>query len=122
MAFITKDQILAVKDQHSMVVDIPEWTLPGEEMAQVRVSRMSGRARDQWEASCIGKNGGPNLINITAMLCAAVIIDENGELMFDEKDIIALNKKSVTALDRIVVASREVNNLKQSDLEELAKN
>lgn len=128
MALLNKQQILSAKDKVTVTVDIPEWNdeltleqLDKGEVAQVLISRMSGAAKDRWEASVVGKNGGPNFENMRAKLVAAVVVDEEGNLLFDEKDVIKLGKKSSVALDRIIKASEELNRMKSEDYEKLAK-
>lgn len=124
MALLNKEQILSAKDQETIVLDIPEWNdqVAEGEVAQVMIARMSGDAKDRWESSCVGKNGGPNFANLRAKLVAAVLVDEKGNLMFDEKDVIKLGKKSAKALDRIIEAAEKLNKVSNKDYEELAKN
>lgn len=124
MALLSKQQVFAAKDAETVVVDIPEWNdqVPEGEVAQVTIARMSGDAKDRWEASCVGKNGGPNFVNLRAKLVSSVVVDENGDLMFDEKEVVKLGKKSAKALDRIIDAAERLNKLGNKDYEELAKN
>lgn len=113
---LTKDQILNSEDGKTIDIDVPEWG------GSIRIATMSGFARDQFEGSLIGKGGGTNTVNIRAKLAAATIVDENGALMFTEKDVAALGKKSAAALDRVFEASQKLNRISDSDVEELAKN
>jgi hypothetical protein len=129
MALLSKQQVLSSKDKETIVVDVPEWNdqLSQEqrdngEVAQVIISRMSGDARDRWEASCVGKNGGPNFVNLRAKLVSTVVVDEEGNLLFEEKDIVKLGQKSAKALDRIIEAAEKLNKLSNKDYEEIAKN
>ena len=113
---LTKDDILKASDSKTVVVDVPEWG------GSVTVSTMSGFARDQFEGSLLGKNGGTNTANIRAKLAAATLVDDKGNLMFSEKDVVALGKKSAPALDRIFEASQKLNRISDGDVEDLAKN
>lgn len=113
---LTRDEILKAQDQRTVVVDVPEWG------GQVIVSTMTGFSRDAFEHSCVGKNGGTNMKNIRARLCAATIVDENGSLQFTEDDIIKLGNKSGAALARVFEAASKLNALSQGDVEQLAKN
>jgi hypothetical protein len=129
MAQLNKEQVLSAKDNETVLVDVPEWNdqLTQEqrdagEVAQVLISRMSGDAKDRWEASVVGKNGGPNFDHMRAKLVASVVVDEKGNLLFDEKDVIKLGKKSSKALDRIIEASEKLNRMSSDDYEKLAKN
>lgn len=116
MTLLKKEQILAAKDSRYRDIEVPEWG------GTVRIQSMSGFARDRFEASIIGNNGGTNTTNIRAKLAAATIIDENGELLFTEADIAKLGKKSCAALDRIFEAAQELNKFSDKDIEDLAKN
>ncbi len=116
MALLNKKDILDHVDLASEVIDVPEWG------GQVKVITMSGFARDRFEASITGKNGGSNFDNIRAKLAAATIADDAGNLLFDEADIAKLGRKSCAALDRVFAASQKLNRLSQQDVEDLAKN
>jgi len=113
---LTKEQILKQDDRKSEIVNVPEWG------GEVRVCTMSGFARDRFEAGITGKNGGSNMANIRAKLAAATIVDEAGNLLFDEADIVKLGNKSCAALDRVFAASQRLNLISNSDVDELAKN
>lgn len=116
MAILSKNDILEQKDTKTKTIHIPEWD------GDVIISTMTGFARDRFEASVIGKNGGMNTQNIRAKLVAACVVDEKNNLIFTEDDIIKLGKKSCTALDKIFTQAQELNCLLDKDIEELAKN
>ena len=116
MDILTKADILKAVDNRTKKVDCPEWG------GSVLVSTMSGFARDQFEGSIVGKGGGTNTTNIRAKLAVATVVDEQGNLIFNEKDIAALGKKSAVALDRIFSASQELNKITDDDVEDMAKN
>jgi hypothetical protein len=113
---LSKEQILKADDNKTINVDVPEWG------GSVIISTMSGFARDQFEGSLVGKNGGTNISNVRAKLAAATIVDEDGNLLFTDKDVSALGKKSSAALDRVFEASQKLNKISDGDVEELAKN
>ena len=92
---LTRDQILNAKDRTTEEVDVPEWG------GKVCVSVMSGHARDKWESS---------------------LLDDKGNLLFTEKDIAALGKKSAAALTRVVAVARRLNRLGTQGLEEALGN
>lgn len=116
MAILTREQILSNSDLKTEIIDVPEWG------GEVRVATMSGFARDRFEASVTGKNGGVNTQNIRAKLAAATIVDEHGTPIFDENDIAKLGKKSCAALDRIFATAQRLNLITDQDVEGLAKN
>ncbi len=113
---LTRDDILAVPDLKSEVVDVPEWG------GSVIVATMSGEARDRFESSVLGKDGKVNTANIRAKLAASTIVDESGKLLFNESDIEMLGRKSCAALDRVFAASQKLNLISNADVEALAKN
>ena len=110
---LSKDDILNAQDRESIEVDVPEWG------GKVRLMTMSGLARDRFEASF---QGGNDMKNIRARLAAATIVDENGSLLFSEKDVSALGEKSGAALDRVFEAAQKLNRIGERDIEELSKN
>ena len=113
---LTKEQILKANDLETEVLDVPEWG------GEIKVSMMSGFARDRFETSCIGKNGGTDMVNFRAKLVAASLVDEKGNLLFTEKDVTKLGNKSGAALDRIYDAAQKLNKITDNEVDELAKN
>lgn len=116
MSLLTRDQILSVDDNKQETVLVPEWG------GEVIVATMSGFARDRLEASVVGSNGGQNLTNVRAKYVAASLVDEKGEMLFSEGDVVKLGKKSAAALDRIFAVAQRLNHITDADVEELAKN
>lgn len=116
MAILSKKDILEQDDTETKTMNVPEWG------GDVVVSTMSGYARDRFEASIIGKNGGMNTSNIRAKLVAACLVDSKGALLFTESDIVKLGNKSCAALDKIFAVAQELNKIGDKDVEELAKN
>lgn len=113
---LSKQDILKADDSKAIEVEVPEWG------GTVIVGTMSGFARDQFEAAIIGKNGGANMVNIRAKLAASTLQDEKGNLLFSDKDVASLGKKSAAALDRVFEAAQKLNRITEADVEELAKN
>lgn len=116
MAMLSKKDILDKEDLKTKTIEVPEWG------GEVIIATMSGFARDRFEASILGKNGGMNTSNIRAKLVAASVIDDKGNLMFTEDDIAKLGKKSCAALDRIFEESQKLNRIGDKEIESLAKN
>jgi len=116
MTILSKKDIFDSDDTVTKTINIPEWN------GDVIISTMSGFARDRFESSVLGKNGGMNTANIRAKLVAASVVDEKGKLMFTEEDIAKLGKKSCTALDRIFNEAQKLNALGDQEIKELAKN
>lgn len=113
---LTRDQIINADDVETMIVSVPEWG------GDVKIAVMSGFARDRFESSLVGANGGTNMQNVRAKMVAASVVDDSGELMFSDSDIVKLGKKSSAALDRVFDAAQKLNKISNHDVEALAKN
>lgn len=116
-----KDQILSAEDLKTESVYVPEWGVT------VYVRSMTGDERDEFESSLYEQKGSSrqrNLEHLRARFCARVMVDENGERLFSDKqsDIDKLGRKSVKALDRIFEVGQRLNGLREEDIEEIAGN
>jgi len=114
-----RDDILKADDLPRREVSVPEWG------GHVYVRTMTGAQRDALEASMVNGKGGANidaLKNLRARIAALTICDEDGNLIFDEKDIGALSAKSAAALNRVFEVSQDLNSFGDEAIEELAKN
>lgn len=119
MTVLTRDAILSADDLPSEIVSVPEWG------GNVRIRTMTGSERDTFEASLIGSGGkdtSKNLRDLRARFASLVIIGDDKERLFNEKDIKALGRKSASALDRVLSAGQRLNGLSNNDVEELAGN
>lgn len=119
MGTLTKEQILQADDLKKELVSVPDWG------GDVYVRTMTGTERDAFEQSIIetdGENIKMNFVNIRAKLCASTIVDEEGNRLFEEKDIAELGKKSAAALNHIFTAAQKLNGISKDDIKELAKN
>lgn len=113
---LTKEEILAIQDIRSEVVDVPEWN------GQVRIAEMTGTARDQYERTLFNRDGDKVEINdLRAKLVAFSLVDEEGNLVFAEHEIIALGMKSAKALERVFKAANRLNATGIEGLDEAAK-
>ena len=114
---LNREQILKVKDIKTEVVPVPEWN------GEVTVKMMTATERDEYEASIYNSDEKTtDLTNIRAKLCVKTIVDEKGDLMFCEKDIIILGKKSAAALDRIFDVASKLSKISKKDQAEIVKN
>jgi hypothetical protein len=116
MAILSRDAILSSDDLKKEVVSVPEWG------GEVVIATMTGVARDAWEQSLLSNKKTVSLENIRARLVSATAIDERGNLLFSDKDVEALGKKSASALDRCVKVAQKLNRLTENELEDLSKN
>ena len=114
---LTKEQILEAQDITKELVNIPEWG------GDIYVCTMTGEERDSFEVSIMDKKSNKvNFANIRAKLCAKTIRDEEGNLMFTDKDVEKLGKKSALALDRVYEVAQRLNGIGKKEIDELTKN
>ena len=118
-----RDAILNADDLTTETVEVVQWG------GSVIVKGLTGVERDDWEASRIdhkakvkaGQSRPQNLVNYRASLVARTIVDESGKLLFSDKDIVALGKKSAAALVKVFDAALKLSGLTDDDAEELAE-
>lgn len=116
---LTKEQILKADDMNYEDVEVEEWG------GTVRVSTMTGTARDDYEASLFDKKGDDiemNRKNMRAKLVARCIVDEKDEPLFTDKDVDKLGRKSAKALDKVYEVAARLNGLGVKEEEDLVKN
>jgi hypothetical protein len=113
---LSKDQILAAKDSQTITVDVPEWG------GSVCLRPMSGTERDVYESDIIRCSETKNFKNIRAKLLVATLVDEQGNKLFDVKDIDALGAKSGKVLDRLFEEAKKLSGVSDKDVEQLEKN
>jgi hypothetical protein len=116
---LSRDDILKAEDLTTEEVDVPEWG------GTVLVRGMSGRERDEFEASMAERRGGrmvQNFANTRAKLVSYCVVDDDGQRMFTAADIAALGEKSGAALDRVFEAAARLSGLSDTDVEELTEN
>lgn len=117
--YLSKAAILQANDIQREEVDVPEWG------GTVLVQGLSGRERDDLEASMIkgkGKNASVNLENLRAKVVARTVVDEDGKRIFEDQDIPALTQKSAAALNRVYEVAQRLSGITQEDVDELTKN
>jgi len=116
MKILTKDEILQADDIRKEEVEVPEWG------GAVWVQTMSGKERDQLEASIISGKGQRDLRNLRAKIVAMSVVDESGKRLFTFEDALELGKKSARALDRVFSVAQRLSGFTPQDVEELTKN
>jgi len=118
MGLLTREAILTALDIVTERVAVPEWG------GDVLVRGLTGAERDGYEATLVklrGTDATINLANARAKLVACSIVDEAGALVFTERDVAALAKKSAAALQRVFDVAQRLSGLSASDVEELVK-
>ena len=119
MALLSKEDILGINDRKYVEVAVPEWG------GSVLVRSLTGRERDEFEASTVetkGNKASQNFVNFRARLVSLCIVDENKQRMFKTRvEIDALGNKSVAALQRVFNKCQELNGLSDEDVDELTE-
>jgi hypothetical protein len=118
-------KIQRVRDIKQESVPTPEWADEGIESVNVR--GLSGYQRDEFEDSCLkrGKAGQAaefNANNLRAKMVIRCVVDDDGDLVFHEDDLIWLGNKSASALSRIYDVAARLSRIGAEDLDELLKN
>ena len=101
---LTRDQIQQAQDLKTETVAVPEWG------GDVIVSEMTGFARDGFEQSIAGVDGGKrDLSNLRARLLVRTLVDEAGIRLYADDEIGLLGNKSATVLDRLFAVAQRLN-------------
>lgn len=120
MALLSKDQIFTRNDMKTADVDVPEWG------GTVRVKALTGIERDAFESALLSsnKNGSVrvDMRNARARLVAFAVVDETGERVFSDDDMVMLGTKSASALDRIYDVAAALAGIGDGDIDELLGN
>ncbi len=119
MALLSKDAIFSTPARKHVEIEVPEWG------GSVRLQSLTGRERDDFEASTVKMRAGrqeSNMDNFRARFSALCIVDEQGTRMFRTRaDIDMLGNTSVSALQRIFNKCQEMNGMTDDDVEELTE-
>lgn len=123
VVYLSKKQILEADDIPIDDLEVPEWG------GMIRMRGLTGEQRDDYETTIMQQNEEGQwsstkeaLQNARAKLVVLTIIDAEGKLVFDQKDVEALGKKSAVALNRVWNKARELSGLVEGDLEKLVGN
>ena len=122
---LTRDQILLADDLTRERVDVPEWMPPGSkpEDSFVYVRELTASEKDLFEAENFKAKGVPvNQIDFRARLLSRTICDENGKLLFSQKDVQALGLKSKVAADRCANVALRLSAATDEEKDELLGN
>ena len=104
------DDILKIADIKIEKVYIDEWK------ANVYLKGLSGNARDEWEEFILkSRSGNGSMRGIRAKLASLSLCDENGNLLFKQKELEALGEKSAAALQRIFEKSQDLSRIGNQD-------
>jgi hypothetical protein len=107
---LTRESILALDDRPRREVFVPAWN------GSVYVRALSGAERATFER--IVFSDGATDDGIMAKIVALCTVDQNGERLFTEEDVEALNGKNAKALHTVAQAALAFNALSDGALEE----
>jgi hypothetical protein len=122
LKLLTRDEILATDDRTRELVEVPEWG------GSVWVRSLSGLERDRYEGAMVAyrrlAKGGLEIDrvvtdNIRARLVSLSVVDEAGNRLFTDVDVIALGSHSAQALNRICEVAQRLSGLSTQDVEAL---
>ena len=102
-----RDQILKAVDQTNTAFEVEEWG------TTIYLKTMNVKDRLEFK-KYTEENDTPSSAYFIAMLT----VDENGNQVFTEDDIEALEQKNAVLMDKIVMKALEVNGLTDSDEDE----
>lgn len=111
---LTREQILGADDLKSEVVDVPEWG------GSVRVSMMSGVARDAFQTSI--QDSDKSISYFQNSLIVATVVGDDGAPLFAMSDLTALRAKSAAAVTRVANVAERLNGFGAKAVETAEKN
>lgn len=111
-----RDQILAVQDIPTQVVEVPEWGV------KIEVRGMTGAERTRIMDKATANQGDMNLQMIYPEIVIATSFDPlTGEQVFTPEDRDILLSKSATALDRVASVGMRLSGFTKESADELGK-
>lgn len=113
MTILTKEAILGAADLKTEAVEVPEWG------GTVRISVMSGLARDQFLAQ---QNEKAAFSEFQSRLLVSTIVDDANQPIFTADDIDALRGKNQAVLSRLSEVAMRLNGMEPKAVENAAKN
>ena len=119
---ISREAFLSADDLKFEDVPVPEM---GED-ASVRIQVMPGNVRDVWEEGLTKRRDVndkiTNLKGMKAELLVECAVDDDGTRLFTAEDVMAINEKNGTVIDRLCDVAMKLNGLSDKSLEEMRKN
>ncbi len=125
--FLTREMLLKRRTRRTKIVTIspdhPEQELAGK---KITVRAMNARERSDFEAQFSHPKTGKLLVNraaeIRERLVIATVMDEAGNSLLSDEDLVALREVDAAILEAVAKASQELNDISEDDLKELEKN
>ena len=102
--YLTASAILQAEDFVYDEVDCPEWD------GVVRIRSLSGAQRVTLKKAVDNGND-----NVDEMLCVMAIVDEDGNRVFDQKQITELSRKNTKAISRVAIRILEISGMRNPE-------
>lgn len=118
---LSRDDIFKLQDIKREMVDMTPFGWGGA----VYVSGQTGKQRADFEAfiaKAVTDNVQDNATRFRAKLLVSCITDEDGNRLFREEDIDALNEKSAGALDHLYEVAQKLSGFRKADIDEMTRN
>jgi hypothetical protein len=113
---LKRDEILSKTKLKTEKISVEEWG------GEVIISSMSGTMRDSWEQMLREKDSDGKIISPRAKLVAFTVVDEKGERVFTDKDVVSIGKLSSSSLDKVTNVAMRLNGLSEDAVEDAKKN
>ena len=116
--FLTKEQILTADDLPTQEVDVTAWG------GHVRIRTLRGYERDAFEQKIQNRKKGDqyNLLGIKVEFLQIVLVDEEGNALFEKADLKALNEKSSMPINQLFDVASKMSGITEKDVDELQQN
>lgn len=114
-----REEILGARDLRTELVEVPEWG------GAVRIRTLTAAERDSYEQALMRRRGGRLEVEMRGArvrLVALCVVDEQGQRLFSDQDIEALEGRSAAAIDRIFTAALKLNGMAEGAIEEALGN
>lgn len=116
---LTSADILAAQDIPREAVEVPEWG------GTVYVRAMDGQTLSRWENELVAGGGSAarvDLSNAYARLAVRTVCDEDGQLLFSERQVDELGRKNGKILQTLAQVALRLSGLTPDANAQLAKN
>lgn len=116
---LDRDAILAADDLPTAAIDVPEWG------GTVLLRALNGEQREEVEIRIRKANStaeSTGLKGLRALVATYVVVGEDGQPLFTQKDAPALARKNAGVLERIFEFVLKTNGMTKADAEALAGN
>ena len=110
---LSKDSIINTVDYEIHRVEVPRWG------GEVCLRPFTAKLKDKIEQ--LTQTPNPN-ISLRAIALAGSLCNENGELLFNDREIKSLEEKSAESVDIVLNKIFAINGITEEELEEKVKN